>query len=295
MNIQQLKVIVELSKGRTLVEIGKALGLTQPTVSFHIRKIEEDIGVPLVVKERRSLKLTPACHELVPYASKILELMDEAKQRVYEAQGLLQPRLRIGAGHTPSTYYLPPYIQQFQQQHPDVEVSISVHQARRAIEMLRNHEIDIAVVSLKSFSIEGLNIHPLIEDKLLLVYSPMSRLASQSAINMDDLGRETFLLHEQGSTSRIVTDEWAEHVGLTMQHTMELGAIETIKESVKANMGVGVLPEKSVRRELETGELFARPLPQYEYRRCICLVYRNEANMSDQVRDFIWFAIENMK
>lgn len=176
-----------------------------------------------------------------------------------------------------------------------MEVSISVNRAQKSIELLRNYEIDLAVVSLRNFSIEGLNIQPLVEDKLLLVYSPMSRLASLSEIRIEDLAKETFLLHEQGSTSRTVTNEWAEQVGFQLHHSMELGAIETIKEGVKANMGVGVLPEKSVQRELEAGELLASPLPNYEYRRCICLVYRNEDNMSEQVRNFIWFAIEHMK
>ena len=114
-------------------------------------------------------------------------------------------------------------------------------------------------------------------------------------ITMDDLDKETFLLHEEGSTSRMVTNDWAKQTGLLMPHKMELSSIETIKEGVKSNMGIGILPEMGIRRELDSGELLSIPLPAYEYRRCICLTFRNEEEISAQVNSFVWFAMQNMK
>lgn len=295
MNIQQLKIIIELSQQRTLVEIAQRLDLTQPTVSFHIKKLEEELGVSLVEKQSRNLKMTKACLELVPYARQILELMEEAKRRVVEVNGLSQPKLRIGASHTPATYFLPPFIQQFQKLHPELEVQVRVNQTDTAIEMVRHHQLDLAIISLPDFTIEGLNLHPLVEDRLLLVFAPENPLSSSENISIEQLGSETFLLHETGSISRTVTDDWIKSTGLQLHHVMELGAIETIKEGIKCNMGIGVLPQISVERELQAGTLLARPLPSYEYRRCICLVYRNEASLSVQLSAFIWFAIENMK
>lgn len=295
MNIQQLKIIIELSQQRTLVEIAHRLELTQPTVSFHIKKLEEELGVPLVEKQSRNLKMTKACLELVPYARQILELLEEAKRRVIEVNGLSQPKLRIGASHTPATYFLPPFIKQFQKLHPELEVQVRVNQTQTAIEMLRHHQLDLAIISLPDFTIEGLNLHPLVEDRLLLVFAPENRLSSLEKISVEELGRETFLLHESGSTTRTVTDDWVKSTGLRLHHAMELGAIETIKEGIKCNMGIGILPQISVDRELKEGTLLARPLPSYEDRRCICLVHRNEASLPGQLSSFIWFAIENMK
>ncbi|CAH1205452.1 HTH-type transcriptional regulator GltC [Paenibacillus plantiphilus] len=295
MNIQQLRVIVELSKRKSLIEIGEALEITQPTVSFHMRKLEEELGISLFMKEKRNLVLTKACHELVPYAKKILELMDEAKQKMHLVQNKENSRLRISAGHTPATYYLPSYIQLFQQLHPDIELNLSVNQAKKSIQMLRERQIDLAIVSLESFSIAGLNIHPLKEDKLLLVYAPINRLASLSEITIKDLDNEVFLLHEEGATSRIVANDWAKQTGLLMPQRMELASIETIKEGVKRNMGIGILPEKSIVSEIESGQLLSIPLPEYEHRRCICLVYHNEEQLPPEVKLFIWFTIENMK
>lgn len=295
MNIQQLRVIVELSKGKSLIEIGETMEITQPTVSFHIRKLEEEAGVPLFVKGKRSLTLNQAGLVLVPYAKQVLSLLDEAKEKMALAHDIEQPRLRISASHTPATYFLPPYLRQFQQANPGLEVSLSVCQARKSIRLLKERQADLAIISLNSFTVEGLNIHPIKEDKLLLTYAPTNRLASLSAITLEELSKETFLLHEEGSTSRLVTNDWVKQTGLLMANRMEFSSHEAIKEGVKCDMGIGILPELGIRRELDAGELLAIPLPQYEYRRCICLAYRNEEQTPEQVNSFIWFAIENMK
>ena len=295
MNIQQLKVIVELAKGKSLIEIGESLNITQPTVSFHIKKLEEELAIPLYKKEKRSLVLSKACLELVPYAEKILSLMDEAKTRMQAVHDLEQPTLKISASYTPATYYLPPYINQFKKEHPNIDVSISINQARTAIQQLKEHRIDLAIISLQHFTVEGLNIHPLVEDKLLLTFSAKSRLGSLAEVTIEDIEDEMFLLHEEGSTSRMVTNEWSKQNRLEMKNRNELGSIEKIKKHVILGEGIGILPEKSIEEELKSGELKAMPLPGYDYRRCICLAYRNEEYVSPQVNDFIWFAIENMK
>jgi len=295
MNKQQLKIIVELSKGKSLIEIGEALEITQPTVTFHMRKLEEELGLSLYRKEKRNLVLTEAGRELIPYANQILKLMLEAKKKMIAVQNRQQPKLRISASHTPANYFLPPYIEKFKEENPQLEINIAVNKARKSIQLLKDNEIDLAVVSLQNFAVEGLNIHPLIEDKLLLAYSPDHELAGEDEITVDKLQQMTFLLHEEGTTSRVVTNDWAAKNNVAMSKRKEFTSIEAIKEAVKRGSGIGILPEKSIQQELEGGAIKAVPLPAYEYRRCICLAYRNEELLSPQVNSFIWFAIENMK
>ncbi|KUP24840.1 LysR family transcriptional regulator substrate-binding protein [Paenibacillus sp. DMB5] len=80
------------------------------------------------------------------------------------------------------------------------------------------------------------------------------------------------------SSERQLAEEWAAYAGVQFQSVMELGAIETIKETLKFNSGIGVLPLRSVLKETAAGELIRRPLPGdgYVNRRYICLVYRDE-------------------
>jgi len=294
MNIQQLKILIELSKGRSLQETAAALQLTQPTVSFHLRKLEAALGVQLVYKKSRSLGLTRAGAELVPYAKRIAALLDEARTRMDEHSKQFNQRLRLGASYTPATFFMPPYLQRFQLQHPETQLMLTVNQAHYILDKLHEYEVDVAIVSLPDGSYEGLTVHKLIEDELKLVFSPEHPLAGLSDIDVSDLSGAVFLLHEPGSTSRKLTDEWAEQAQLQLNQTIELGAIETIKEAVRHNMGVSALPFRSVQRELAAGDLIIRDLPHYRNRRFISLVYRGDELHAAAARSFIQFALQTM-
>lgn len=289
MNVQQLHVFMEVCGGRTLAEAAGKLGLKQPTISFHLKKLEEELGVELFRKQSRSLQPSEAALELLPYARRIVFLMEEAKLAMLERRELGEGRLRLGASYTPATYVLPPHFAAYRQLNKGVSLMLTVKQAGAVLAMLRSNEIDVGIVSLGDAVEEGLIIQPLIEDELKLLLAPEHPLASYGTIEVEQLREETFLLHEVGSTSRTLSDEWASKVGLQWGSVMELGAIETIKEALKCNMGIGILPRRSVIREIEAGELVLCDLPDYSNRRHICLAYRNEEQLSPHVRSFIEF------
>lgn len=295
MNIQQLRIIIELGNGRTLLEIADILSLTQPTVSFHLRKLEEELGVALVQKQYRNLRITEAATEFLPYARRIISLVEEAQTRMNERSQMTKSKLRIGASYTPATFFMPPFLQQFQSINPSTQLVITVNPANKILRMLSQFDIDVAIVSLPDTEKEGLIIKRLVEDELKLVFSPSNPLAELDNILIENVLDHTFLLHESGSTSRRLTDEWANQNGLAFHHIMELGAIETIKEAARYNIGVAVLPERSISREIASGELLMRSLPNYENRRYISLVYRNEDIISPLVRSFIDFVLEQMR
>lgn len=291
MNLQQLKVFLEFMRRETLQEAADQLGLTQPTVSFHLRKLEESLGIQLFRKQSRKLIRTEAAEELLPYARRVVSLMEEASERMQARAMHARSRLKLGASYTPATYFLPPFLAEYKRGHPDTDLLLTVKKADTILSLLRHHEIDAAIVSLPNEPEKGLQIVPLLEDELQLVMNPRHPLASAAALGADQLVGEIFLLHEQGSTSRQLAEEWAAYIGLQFHSVMELGAIETIKETLKFNSGIGVLPLRSVLKETAAGELTRRPLPGEGYvnRRHICLAYRDEPIYAAHIRSFIDF------
>lgn len=289
MNIQQLRVFATAAHCRTLTKVADELKIKQPTVSFHLKKLETDLGVELFYKQPRHLRLTQVGTALLPYARRITTLLDEAEQIVEEYRAGGRGSLKIGASYTPATYFLTPYLADFQSRYPQILPMLTVKKARPVLELLRDFEIDVAIVSWSNQQLEGLHVIPLIADELRLVFSPKHRLAAKKAITLHDLRNEPFLVHESGSTSRELAEVWARDNQFRWNIRMELGAIETIKESVKYNMGVSILPERSVLRERETGELTVRDLPGYINHRHICLVYRQDDTMPEHVRTFLHF------
>jgi DNA-binding transcriptional LysR family regulator len=289
MNVQQLKIFVEIMQGRSLSDIAEEMGIKQPTVSFHLAKLEETLGTPLFQKVHRTFRPTSAAELLQPYAKRIVYLMEEAHSLMEEHRGQGRGRLRLGASYTPATYFLPPYLADFQEKHPQVLLTLTVKKAGAILDMLRSFQIDAGVISLPAVSEEGVTVLPLLEDELKLLLPPTHPLALLPQVELEDLREEHFLVHEAGSTSQLLAEQWASDVGLSMKIKMELGAIETIKEAIKNHMGIGILPKRSVLREVQSGDLIMRDLPHYVNRRHICLVYRQEDVLAPTVRAFIGY------
>ncbi|WP_272945284.1 LysR family transcriptional regulator [Paenibacillus gorillae] len=287
--MQQLRVFVQAARLSTLTEVATELDLKQPTVSFHLKKLEEDLGLSLFHKQLRQFQLTDAGQTLLPYAKRICALMDESSRLMKEHREKGRGQLKIGASYTPATYFLPPYLAAFQSGYENVVPLLTVKHAGAVMTLLREYQIDVAVVSLLHTDVEGLETIPLTEDELKLALPKTHPLASQAAISVDDLKGQAFLLHEHGSTTRELADSWAKDNGLQWTIGMELGAIETIKESVKHGIGVGILPWRSAMKEAAAGEIVLLDLPGQVKQRQICLVYRKEDVMAYQVRTFIQF------
>ncbi|CAM3339990.1 LysR family transcriptional regulator [Paenibacillus lupini] len=289
MNIQQLRVFAHAARLSTLTEVAAELQLKQPTVSFHLKKLEETIGVELFYKHPRQLRLTDAGQTLLPYAKRICALLDESSQLMKEHREQGRGQLKIGASYTPATYFLPPYLAAFQASYEKVMPQMTVKKAGTVMKLLKEFDIDVAIVSLIVRPMDDVEIIPLADDDLKLVLPSNHPLTLQEHITIEDLRTQSFLLHEHGSTSRELSDLWARENGLQWQVGMELGAIETIKESVKHGIGVGILPWRSVTREVESKELVLRDLPGKVQQRHICLAYRKEDMMAYHVRTFIQY------
>jgi len=289
MNVQQLRVFRQAAACRTMTEAAEALGLSQPTVSFHLRKLEEALGVELLRRKSGRIVLTDAGEELLPYARKISVLFENAQQLMKEYKELGRGKLRIGASYTPATYFLPAYLAEFQQRFPRTVPLLTVKQAGEALGLLRGCEIDVAVVSLPEQPASDLVVVKLADDDLKLVAPPFHPLASKAQVALDDLRQEAFLVHEPGSTSRELSEQWALENGLRWNVRMELGGIETIKEAVKHGMGVGILPWRSVMKEAAEGTLAMRDLPGRVRKRTISLAYRKEDELVPQAAQFISF------
>ena len=289
MNVQQLRVFERAAACRTITEAAAALGLKQPTVSFHLKKLEEDFGVELFRKHAGRLTLTDAGESLLPYARKITVLVEEAEQLMREHKDKGRGKLRIGSSYTPATYFLPAYLAEYQERYPRTMPLLTVKQAGDVLEMLDGYEIDVAVVSLPDRPYPHLNLVKLADDELKLVLPPRHRLADKERIAVEDLREERFLVHESGSTSRELSDRWARDNGLEWQVIMELGGIETIKEAVKHGIGIGLLPRRSVLREANEGTLIMRDLPGSVGARSISFAYRREKALAPQAAQFIAF------
>lgn len=288
MNIQQLKVFVLTVKLQKLYLVADQLAIRQPTVTFHLNKLQEEMGVPLfVTKSYHVIKLTEAGKALYHYALSITSQTEEIEALMSEFRELRGARLAVGSTHTPATYILQPYLAELRVDYPHVSIMLDVKPAPVLIEKIKQYELDFAIITQVGFQDKELIVQPLRQDDLVVVFRPDHRFAGMKRLSPHDLAGESFISHEIGSVSRKLLDAWAEQHDVPLSIVMEVSGSEAMKEAVKHGAGFAVLSESSVKRETEEGKLCVHPIPESSFERKMYLIRAKNKLISPAMRIFI--------
>lgn len=259
---------------------------TQPAVSIAIRRLEEEIGLPLLDRTQKVPVPTEAGKVVYDYAQRILALRDQVSEAIAELQSLKRGRVRVGANESTSLYLLPELILAFRKQYPNVKLEIfrlvSTGLPREVLE--RN--IDFALMASEPTD-RDLEAFPILKDELVLIMSPKHPLAARSFVKIKELGSESFIAHNVKSGSRMrVVEAFARH-HTPLNITLELATIETIKRFAQKQVGLAFVPRMCVREELERGVLVSVPVRGVTYNRTLWAAHRRGASFSPAAAAFL--------
>lgn len=171
MNLLKLEIVVLIKKYKKLTIVAEKLGVKQPTITFHIKSLEEELGVSLFELRSGRYFLTEAGEALHHYACKIDALMKEARRVTQEFKDFHKGAITIGASYVPATYLLPEIVYQFQCEFPNIKITLMVKTAPEIRTMLQNHEIDLGVISAAPFDESLLKQTNVMPDTLVLAFS----------------------------------------------------------------------------------------------------------------------------
>ena len=231
--VHQLTVFRTVAQHLSYTRAAETLYLSQPAVARQVKTLEQVLGLRLFARSGRGIVLTPAGQELLRHAEQLLELLAETAPIVNEIHTLERGNILIGASTSAGTYAVPPLLGAFHTHYPGVRVTLMVANRRSIEERLLTHEVDLAVMSLIEHQ-ERFVVEFLMPYELVVVAPPSHRLAGRSALTLHDLQWEIFLLREQGSGTRLDTEQHFADTGISLQSSLELGSIEAIKEGVAA-------------------------------------------------------------
>ena len=262
MDIRKLDVFCKVVELKSFTRAARAVFLSQPTVSDHVRHLEEELGQKLVDRLGREAEPTPAGRLLYDYASRILRLQQETLEALARFGGRLSGETTIGASTIPATYILPALIGTFRAAHPEVTVSVRISGSHEIARKVLAGEYDLGLVGAV-WNERGLDWTELFTDTLVLVARPDHPLAGRGPVTLDDLCGQDYVGREQGSGTRKVIGVLLEAAGRreTDLHQVALfGANEAVREAVKAGVGVSMLSRRSVAADLDAGALVEIPL-----------------------------------
>ncbi|WP_163582935.1 LysR family transcriptional regulator [Gracilibacillus saliphilus] len=288
MNIQQLTIFVSVVELKTLRRVAEQLNIQQPTVHFHLKKLEQQYPFPLFKSNySKTLALTNEGTALYQQAKQILMLVDKTNRLMEEYSEKRTGSLLLGSTYTPATYMILPALRDFKRRYPNAHLSVEVKPATILLKKIRNFEIDMAIVSYSELMDKDIVAEKLVKDDLQLILNPNDPLTKKQNLTVKDFNNQPFILHEKGSLSRQLIDEWVSENNIHLRELMELSSTETMKEAVKNELGMAIVSESCFIEEKRKGELVSRVLPAFGLNRHIYITYHKKQIVTPIMKDFL--------
>jgi LysR family hydrogen peroxide-inducible transcriptional activator len=254
MTLTELKYIVAVARERHFGKAAEACYVSQPTLSVAVKKLEEELDVKLFERSANEVAVTPLGEAIVRQAQSVLEQAAAIKEIAKRGKDPLDGPLTLGVIYTIGPYLLPDLVRQMIKLNPQMPLILQENFTVKLLEMLRNGEIDCAILA-EPFPDAGLATAPLYDEPFLAAVPASHPLATQAQVSTDELKRETMLLLGSGHCFRDhvmeVCPEFAKFSSNVegIRKSFEGSSLETIKHMVAAGMGVTLVPRLSVPKE----------------------------------------------
>lgn len=251
MDLRRLEIFLKVAELGSFSRAADALFLTQPTVSEHVRALEDELGVQLLDRLGRGTTPTRAGTLLLGYARRLLALSREARQAIEQFQGRVSGELVLGGSNIPGEYVLPALIGAFRAKYPDVSISLRIGASRDVQEWVEHGHVEIGVAGAVPTS-RALQSRPLMADDLVLAVPPEHPWVTRKTVAVEDVKREPLVLRERGSGSRETLEHALQEVGANLASFNVVGEIastQAVKQAVRAGLGVSFVSRLAVEDE----------------------------------------------
>lgn len=292
LDLHRLEVLCKVIETRSFTRAGELMLLSQPTVSEHIRYLEEVVGEKLINRLGREAVPTQAGMILYEYARKMLDLRRRAIQALEHFRGALAGHLLIGASTIPGTYILPEIIGKFRDSFPSISSTVTIAGSRAIVDMLLEGRVEIAFTGAMWHDVR-LDWQEVWRDTLVLAVKASDPLAHRRSVQLDELTKIPLILREKGSGTRKVTEEVLDRIGLDVEKlkiVAELGSTEAVRQGIKAGIGASIISSRAVEEDVEHGSVAVLEIGNLRIERPFYLVTHRKRHLSPVAkifRDFI--------
>jgi DNA-binding transcriptional LysR family regulator len=272
MDIHHLRVFAAVFQDKSFSKASKKLRLTQPTVSAHIRALEEEYNCKLFDRLGRTIIPTKEAEVLYQYATEIIAKTDVIRDAMGRFKKKITGTLILGASTIPGTYLLPSIMTAFKKKYPSVSFQILIADSKKIVDSLSKHELLMGIVGAQLGN-EEINYIPFLDDELIVVSSP--RFTKSKKMPLKELIKFPMVIREEGSGTRKITEQIFTDRGISydrMSIAGVIGSTDAVKQAVKAGLGIAILSRLSVSDELKHKTLKEIKITDVSMRRKIYLI-----------------------
>ncbi|WP_036481546.1 LysR family transcriptional regulator [Myxosarcina sp. GI1] len=247
MRIEQLQTFLAITQTGNFGQAAKQCGLTQSTISRQIQSLEQDLGLSLFHRTAQA-KLTIGGEKLLPHAQRICQEWEKAIAECKDLIAGKQPELCVAAIHSVCAYYLPPILRQFCRDYPEIQLRVTALGSDRALKVLRDGLIDVAIVMNNRFLTASaeIEIEVLYEEEIEVLMSANHPLAECERVSLQDLADYPQAVFKDGYGMQRLVRDWFSSQNLPLKPIMELNTLDAFRGVVRQGEIVALLPHKAL-------------------------------------------------
>jgi len=251
--LKQLRAFSAVNREGTISAAARLLNLTPPAVNLQLRLLEESAGMPLLERSKGTMHLTEAGSSLLDTVEQIETALGEFGEALDALRGGEMGHVNVGIVST-AKYFAPRALAEFVKLYPDVNMRLQVGNRGEMINSLEHHQLDFVIMGLPPSDLEVDKVvigdHPHI-----IIAPPDHPKVGKKRIPFNSLTKDTFLLRESSSGTRLLLQRLFDEAGLYPNMGLEIGSNETIKQAVMAGLGIALISADTVNIELRDGRL----------------------------------------
>ncbi|GAA3408600.1 LysR family transcriptional regulator [Paenibacillus hodogayensis] len=248
----------------SITKAAEELFITQPSASYAIRQLEEQLGVKLLVRKSKGVETTEEGRVLFRFVEQAFGLLLAGERKIGEMKSFLSGVVRMGASDSLCKYYVLPFLETFRQRHPGIRIRLIHGKSELLLKKLEEGDIDCAIVHLPAG--DGFRITASRTIRDCFVGGSAYAAMAQQPVGLERLVKEPFIMLSAESRTRAFLRAFLQTLGLELEPDIELGSIDLSIEFAIKNMGVCLVTRDFVRAELEAGTLYelhtSVPLPE---------------------------------
>jgi LysR family transcriptional regulator, transcription activator of glutamate synthase operon len=261
MRIEQIRAFLAVSETGSFGQASKMCGVTQSTISRQIQGLEEHLKTPLFHRQAQA-KLTITGERILPHARRICQEWEKVEEKIQELLGGEQTELCVAAIHSVCAYYLPPLLQKFCQSHPQVQLRVTALGSDRALKVLRDGLVDVALVMNNKYltSSSEMVVKHLYREPIKVLTSNNHPLTQQKSVTIKDLAQYAQVIFKDGYGMQRIVQEIFASQGLDLEVAMELNTLDAFRGVIRQGNLIALLPALALKESLNDPTLAIIPI-----------------------------------
>ena len=256
-NFELYRVFYTVANTKNITKAAEELMISQPAISKSIKSLEEQLGGQLFIRTKRGVILTDEGKEFYTYISRAMEYISNAENKFTDLINLNTGTIKIGISSTLTKEFLIPYLEEFHEKYPNIDIQIVTNLSSELTPKLKNGLIDLIILNLVDDIIDkDMNVIECKKVQDCFVVNKNFQDLLNKELSFKELNEYPLILQSKGANTRTFLDNLMGSYNVNLKPIMELASYSLVVEFAKIGFGIGYVTKDYIKKEIKNKELF---------------------------------------